>query len=207
MVTIYLTRHGQTEWNVEKRMQGWLDSPLTEEGKKAVEHLGERLKDVSFDAIYHSPSLRTDQTANILLNHLTIDRVEKDERLKEIHLGHWEAKTQAELKELYTDDFHAFFNEPHHYEAKSGEHFHDVQERVISFLNDLLNKHQEGNILVVTHGVWLKVLMNYVKNEPLAQLWEGPFQHGTSLSILKVEDGQFIIEKEACTDHLMVAKR
>jgi broad specificity phosphatase PhoE len=66
MIKLYITRHGETIWNTEKRMQGWLDSNLTENGKKNAEALGERLKDIEFEAIYSSPSQRTKTTTELV---------------------------------------------------------------------------------------------------------------------------------------------
>lgn len=65
--TIYITRHGQTQWNVEKRMQGRQDSPLTEQGMRQAMWLRDALKHVDFDAMYASPSPRARRTAEILL--------------------------------------------------------------------------------------------------------------------------------------------
>lgn len=66
MITLYITRHGETEWNTEKRMQGWSDSNLTVKGGEHAALLGNRLKEVSFDAIYSSPSKRTELTAGLI---------------------------------------------------------------------------------------------------------------------------------------------
>ncbi|MEC1652355.1 histidine phosphatase family protein [Bacillus vallismortis] len=63
MLHLYIARHGQTQWNVEKRMQGWLDSDLTELGQYNARALGERLRDNEFNQVYISPSKRTEETA------------------------------------------------------------------------------------------------------------------------------------------------
>lgn len=66
MVTLYITRHGETEWNCEERMQGWLDSNLTEKGENNARLLGQRLENTNFAAIFSSPSGRTKATANLI---------------------------------------------------------------------------------------------------------------------------------------------
>ncbi|MCY7919778.1 histidine phosphatase family protein [Bacillus vallismortis] len=63
MLHLYIARHGQTQWNVEKRMQGWQDSDLTELGLYNARALGERLPDIEFNQVYISPSKRTEETA------------------------------------------------------------------------------------------------------------------------------------------------
>jgi len=200
---VYLTRHGETEWNTEKRMQGWLDSDLTENGIKAAKALGERLKDISFSTIYASPSGRTLQTAKLITESNKQKEIKTDERLREIHLGNWQGKTQEEIKKMEREHFEAYFHFPHLYNRNDGETFADVQKRAISFWNELIEKHHSGNVLVVSHGMWLKSLLNYLKKEPIQHLWDGPFHHGTSLSIVKVNNHQIEIETEACTKHLI----
>ena len=64
--TVYVTRHGETEWNVEKRMQGRKNSALTENGMLQAKQLGDRMKDLPIDAIYSSPSERTLHTAELI---------------------------------------------------------------------------------------------------------------------------------------------
>jgi probable phosphoglycerate mutase len=67
MLHLYIARHGQTHWNVDKRMQGWLDSSLTELGLYNARALGKRLKDIEFNQVYISPSKRTEETAKAIL--------------------------------------------------------------------------------------------------------------------------------------------
>ncbi len=89
MLTLYITRHGETKWNTEKRMQGWSDSSLTENGVKNAILLGNRLKDIEFDAIHTSPSQRTIITANLIKGDRKIPLI-PDDQLKEINMGIWE---------------------------------------------------------------------------------------------------------------------
>ena len=85
---LYITRHGRTEWNTIGRLQGWLDSPLTEEGIKRAERLSKRLENIDFDSIYSSSQKRALDTAHIL-NKKNIEIQILDE-LKELSLGKWE---------------------------------------------------------------------------------------------------------------------
>src|SRR5437660_4539262 len=91
--TIYIARHGQTQWNVEKRMQGRQDSPLTEQGIRQATWLRDTLKHVDFDAMYTSPSPRARRTAEIL-RHQRERELTLHGDLQEIHMGSWEGKTQ-----------------------------------------------------------------------------------------------------------------
>ncbi|MBO0780297.1 MAG: histidine phosphatase family protein [Ktedonobacteraceae bacterium] len=192
--TIYLARHGQTQWNVERRAQGHLDSPLTEMGVRQATWLRDALIDIYFDVIYSSSSLRAYRTAEILRAHRTCELVPRDD-LREIHLGSWEGKTSSEIRKTHSASHIAYRETPHLYQPENGgESFHDVQKRVTQVFNELVTQHEGGTLLVVSHASALKTLLCHLEHGSLEQLWETPFMHPTALSKVVVEDGQFSIE-------------
>jgi probable phosphoglycerate mutase len=87
ITNLYITRHGQTEWNVQGRLQGHLDSPLTELGVIQAEQLADSLVNVEFDVIYSSPSLRTVRTADMIRGERPID-ITIEDKLREIPWVH-----------------------------------------------------------------------------------------------------------------------
>lgn len=200
MLNLYIIRHGETEWNKEKRMQGRLDSDLTEKGKNDALLLGERLKDTAFERIISSPSQRTMNTAKHVCGKKHIP-IETDERLMEIDLGAWQGKTESEIKSLYPTQYDFYWNQPSMYENPDGERFIDVMNRVDSFLEELVETTPSGNMLVVTHGVVLKTLYLLCRNAPIDQLWEPPFIHGTSLTIVRLHNGEKELMLEGCMAH------
>ena len=198
---IYMTRHGQTVWNKEKRMQGRLDSGLTESGIENARLLGRHLKELRFEAIYSSPSGRTMKTAELLMGY-TSAPVISDEELLEIHMGSWEGQKQMDVRKLYPDDFHAFWNSPHLYKPAEGERFEQVQERAMRMLDKVVKNHPEGNVLVVTHTVVIKTLLAALKEKPMEQLWDPPYLHDTCLSVIDCTEGKKRILLEADISHL-----
>jgi len=128
MLRLYITRHGETEWNRQKRMQGWKDSDLTDIGIVNAISLGERLADVNFNHFYVSSSIRTQQTAQYILGDRSIP-ITLDEDLREIHMGSWEGETQANLQQAYPEQFHDFWNNPHLFIPVGGETFYDFRDR------------------------------------------------------------------------------
>ncbi len=84
MLNLYITRHGETVWNTQKRMQGWSDSDLTENGISNAVSLGDRMKEIKLDVIYTSPSKRTITTANLIKGEREIPII-LDENLREIN--------------------------------------------------------------------------------------------------------------------------
>lgn len=188
MLTVYCIRHGKTEWNVENRMQGHLDSDLTAKGKNDADSLAFRLQDTHFDQIISSPSGRTVETAKRVRGSRSLE-VKKDPRLREIYLGEWQGKTFEEIKEIDADLFDDYWNRPALYRSKTGENFQDVKNRVAEFLEDAEMRYTGQTILIVTHSVVIKTLLMICKNNPIEEIWAPPFIEGTSLTILQIKNG------------------
>ena len=187
MIKLYITRHGETVWNTEKKMQGSMDSPLTPKGVHNARSLGKGLHTVDFTAILSSPSGRTAHTAKIIKGERDIPIV-YDDNLKEINMGEWEGKSLSSIKASYPAEFDAFWNNPSLYTAVGGETFAQVRERAVHVLNRIKNEHQSGTILVITHSVVIKCLFSIFKNTPLDQIWDPPFIHDTSLTVVEMND-------------------
>ncbi len=200
MLNLYITRHGETIWNTEKRLQGWKDSALTENGIENAKLLGERLKDTEFDIIYASPSTRARMTAELIKGDRELI-IREEENLREINLGEWEGRTHNDLQEAYPDEYHAFWNTPHLYKTKSGEDFYQLQERVKKMLNRIMEEHEDGNVLLVTHSVFIKALLAHCKNASIEHLWAPPYIHDTSLTIIECDQGNLTIKLEGDISH------
>jgi broad specificity phosphatase PhoE len=98
--------------------------------------------------------------------------------------------------------FDDFWNRPHIYKSTSGgESFYDLQNRVIPFVQGLIEEHQGKTLLLVTHAATLKILMNYFENNPLERLWDPPFIQSTSLSKVIIENNDTTIELYGDTSH------
>ncbi|RLQ90029.1 histidine phosphatase family protein [Planomicrobium sp. Y74] len=201
MLTLYITRHGETEWNLEKRMQGWGDSPLTEKGKKNALELGGRLKDTEFEAVYASPSLRAFSTAQAICAERKLE-IKVDDKLREINVGEWEGKEHVYINENYPEEYFSFWNTPHLYTSATGENFSELQERALEAVHAIREHHREGNILIVTHSIIIKALLVFFKKLPLEDLWSPPFIHDTSLTIVEAGDENFTIVLEGDTSHV-----
>lgn len=158
MLHLYLIRHGQTLWNTQRRFQGWLDSPLTENGVEAAIKLKDELKSVSFHEYISSPSPRAYNTLK-LVSDMPDEALKTDDRIREIMLGSWQGMTHDEIEDLYPEHIAMFYVEPEKFLFSHAETFYDVYDRVKSFIHDLEAKADETdkNVLVVTHGVTLMI--------------------------------------------------
>ncbi|MDQ0221279.1 histidine phosphatase family protein [Peribacillus cavernae] len=187
MLTIYLTRHGQTEWNLEGRLQGWGNGELTEEGINDALALGRRLKDVPIDTIYSSTSKRAYHTAELIIGSRDIP-IFQDESLREMGFGDWEGKIRTEIGKEYEQEYKAFWETPHLYNRNSGELFAHVIERVVTAFNHIVEKHPSGTVLVVSHSITLRILIAYIKNLPLEKLFTQHSLGNTSLTKIVVTE-------------------
>ncbi|SDI00178.1 histidine phosphatase family protein [Lutimaribacter saemankumensis] len=157
---LYLLRHGQTDWNRDRRIQGQMESDLTELGRTQAARQGEILGALPLPdgiAAFASPQRRTRQTAEIALGAAGLNPV-FDDRLKEVGLGRWEGHLYADMAKA----------EPEAFQGKSilqiclnspGETPEALRARIASFLDDLT-----GPAVVVSHGVALTVLRGLVLN-------------------------------------------
>lgn len=189
MIQFYFVRHGETEWNRENRLQGRLDSPLTDKGKLQAKLLGERLASESFTAVVSSTSGRAEQTAKLLIGNRDIPFF-TDKRLMEIDLGDWQGKTMSEIRECDLSRYDCYYNTPQLLTNEKGETFVDVRERVEEVLIDYEQRFPSGKLLLVTHGVVIKVLLQLIcKGLPVTKVWDPPAIAGTSVTIIN-RDGE-----------------
>ncbi len=179
---IYVVRHGQTEWNIEGRIQGKLDSPLTDAGVEQAQQLAQRLQDITFDSIYSSSSNRAFSTALYLKKDQEIEVIKSD-NLMEIDFATWEGRKWSVIQDFFPEELQLMNEHPEHFEAKEtkGETFYDMQRRLATFIDTILNQNAGQNILLVSHSITIKVLINYLRGGNLKYLWDGPDIHWASL--------------------------
>jgi|BioPla2DNA2_1021312.scaffolds.fasta_scaffold57703_1 probable phosphoglycerate mutase len=198
---IYITRHGETQWNKEGLMQGWKNSDLTEKGIENAKRLGESLKDINFDVIYSSPLDRAIDTAKCI-NGESNTKIVLLESLKEMGFGIWEGMEHSKIKDLHFEQYTNFWERPHLYEPQeNGESFEGLLTRVKKAWDEIL-KSGGNNILIVTHAVVLKTLYMMIKNLEIKDLWNPPFMKDTCLTIVEVIENKVEIILEADTSHL-----
>lgn len=155
---IYLVRHGQTEFNRERRIQGHVDSPLTELGVRQARAVGGLLRDLIREPdgwrIVSSPLGRARATAEIIAGALGGLPVELDGRIKEMSWGEHDGRLRAELEAEHPDTF-AKTNWA--FDASAGETYEDVAGRVGEWLASLPPE-PERRIIAVSHGISGRVL-------------------------------------------------
>ena len=153
---IYLVRHGETDYNVEKISQGWRQIPINKKGVEQAETVAITLEKRSYDYFYCSDLLRAQMTADIINKKLNMPIV-YDDRLRERSSGILEDNKKHELPIELVDDFNS---NPHKFLAESWE---DVYNRVRSFINFIIAK-KFDNALVITHGGVIVTVLYCIQN-------------------------------------------
>lgn len=173
-LNLYLIRHGQTEWNLAGRMQGIKNSDLTESGVNGAKITGEHLKSVNFISAYSSDLKRASETLDYILDvNLHNQSISRHtmQLLREMDFGLWEGASVSELKK--TGSFMHFINQPALFDAKKnkGETYYEALMRTKNAINKIVTKTQEteGNILIVCHGMILRLLLNDLSGGVVAE--------------------------------------
>jgi probable phosphoglycerate mutase len=157
---IILIRHGETEWNSQKRMQGHSNSDLSSVGQAQIQALGQWMKNVPFDLIYSSDSLRAKQTAEAITQ-FSGHELQFDQRLREKNLGVFEGLTSEEARERHPEVFRLFKTAGSKYVIDEGESTQQLQDRALEIVNEIRIKHPEERVLLVTHGGFIRVVMKH----------------------------------------------
>lgn len=170
MTTFLIARHGETEWNREKRYQGHADPPLNETGRAQAAELAERLTGEPLDAVYSSDLRRASETAEIVGARFGLP-VEHERALREIDVGSWQGLTKAQIDGRPWD----------------GETYEQHSERVLRALRGIADLHPRGQVLVVSHGGSLRRVQQAVLGEPLpvvehCAVWTCSFEDGELLT-------------------------
>lgn len=187
MTRIILTRHGQTLWNIEGRVQGSLDSPLTEKGILQARSLALRLKNEGIKHLYSSDSLRASNTAEEIRREIGLEKLSVNPALREFSFGEWEGYVWQELRESYPEIFKIWDSEPHLVTTPGGENMELVLERAWNFLKQIIQIHRGETVCIVTHGLTLKLLVTKALGFKIHEWAKTPWQSNTALNILEFE--------------------
>ncbi len=187
MLRIYLVRHGETEWNIQGRYQGQVDTDLSTRGKEQGQLVGKALANIRPDYVLASPLKRAKETAAYCAAHHQVE-VETDERLTEIAHGTWEGRYSHEIAETDGELLTAWQREPHTVTMPDGESLADVLARVRAAFDDYAQKYDGKTIFVVAHDAVNKVIIADLMGMDLSRFWQIK-QDNTCINVLEHEDG------------------
>lgn len=185
--TLIITRHGQTIWNVQKKLQGQTDIPLNETGIAQARELANLLKQHAIDQIYTSILTRAIDTGKIVADTLGLSLTQHS-GLNERNYGEYEGKSWEQ-----TDKDLAKEGGLRHITPKGGESAEAVKNRVVKTIFEIAKKHRGQTILIVTHGGVIHTLVRHIRNVPVHEELYIHFAN-TSISIFHVHDDNTIKE-------------
>jgi len=167
---IYLIRHGEVQGAGTRRYNGHADVPLSERGIAQYHLMKERLADKDISACYTSDLIRCATGAEIIGSRLGLTPV-LEPGLRELDIGIWEGKTWAELMEKYPLEWQARIADIVNYRVPGGESLNDLHARIMPVINAIVERHREGNVLVVAHGGANRVILLDAAGAPLSSLF------------------------------------
>lgn len=201
MTKIYLVRHAEAMGNVEEFFQGQTDCELSEKGKKQLELLAERFRDIPIEAIYSSPLKRTIDTAEAVNKYHNLPII-RDDGLIEINGGVWEGKPWADLPKLYPVEHDLWQNKMQDFYVADGERMTEVFERVKNAVDKIAAENDGRTIAVVSHGCALRNFLCYAMGKPISALKDVGWSDNTAVSLVEYENGVPKIIFKNSNDHL-----
>ena len=195
---IYIVRHGLTEWNKLKKLQGAADVSLAKEGILLAEKTGEALKDVKFDICFTSPLSRSRQTAECVLGDRNVPII-PDKRIQEINFGDLEGSCVRDAEGNYIDpQVEMFFRDPVNFKRpENGEDIFDVIARTKDFWEEKTSDPSlaDKTVLVASHGCAVRALLQNIYHDP-ENFWHGCVPPNCCVNLVEVKNGKTVLLEE-----------
>lgn len=196
---IYIIRHGVTEWNRLKKVQGTADIPLAPEGIELAKRTGEALKSVPFAVCFTSPLARARQTAEYVLGDRKIPVI-ADKRIQEIDFGVLEGtRFRDEKGQVISREMDVFFHDPANFRRpEHGENISDIQKRTREFWVEKTTDPalKDKTILVSSHGCAVRALLQNVYQQDTADFWHGCVPPNCCVNVVEVRSGNVRLLEE-----------
>ena len=200
-ICVLLIRHGQTEWNKERRFLGRTDIPLNETGHFQAAQLAGSLCNIPISAIYSSPLLRAWGTAQAIATDRGLEPIVVD-GLTELNQGDLEGLYGADLKRDFPDFYREWINDPTDVRIPGGETLAECTRRAVDSFFTVVSRHQPGNpIAIVSHKVAISGIICEALGRPVRSNMEIE-QHNTAVNLLGVKHGLIHVHKLNDFSHL-----
>jgi len=202
--SIILVRHGQTAWNASEVFRGRIDIELDETGLKQAELLGEYLGKRELEAVYSSPLKRAVQTAEAIARHHGL-AAEIAPDLNDMDFGEWQGLSLQDVRSRFSELFEMWSSEPHRVRIPSGESLDDVRQRVLTLINQIIDKH-EGTVVLVSHRVVNKVLICALLGLDSSHFWDIRLDT-CGMTTFEFDNGRFVLTEHNNTSFLEPLKQ
>ena len=198
---ITIIRHGETMWNVQKRIQGQRNSKLSENGITQAELVAKALAKREFDVLLSSDLGRAIETAKIINKQLLLPH-EYNANLRERSFGIFEGKNFAEIEEKYPEEFLRYKERNPEFVVPGGESIQQMYKRITSEIESVARKFKDQKVLIVSHGLVLEMMMyrtfNLRLDEPRA------FSiNNSSISSFYIDENNWFLKEWGVIEHLV----
>ncbi len=197
-----LVRHGETDWNAERRLQGYTDTHLNTRGLAQADQMAKALKKINFqfDVLYTSDLQRAKQTANAIEGLYAVSAISHSS-LRERHLGALQGLTVSEAPLLEPELWNTHLSRDIHHELRGGESILQFSSRIKNALQDIQEKHAGKTILIISHGGALDMMYRIASNQALDAEREVAVPN-TSLNWISYDEAKWKVDSWADTSHL-----
>jgi len=180
---ICVARHGETDWNIQGVLQGWIDVPVNDLGRRQAIDLAESVQSAGIEAIWSSPLARARETAEIIAGRLGLPAPSSHEGLKERRFGAIQGIPKAELGELNPVLLQHILkrNPATHFE--DGETMDEFADRIMAAITAIGELHTGERVLVITHGWVMDVITRHVRNFPRCAILNLNRKNGETLCL------------------------
>ena len=201
MTRVYIVRHAEAEGNLYRRVHGWYDSLITDNGRRQIAALANRFQDIRVDAVYSSNLYRTMTTAGAVYKPKGLTLHTRPD-LREISVGVWEDRTWGELARRDGERLRLFNGMSPDFSVEGGETFAQVQDRMLKALLDIAAAHPGQTVAVFSHGSAIRCLQGAVRGLVPGQLDGLGHSDNTAVTCLEVEGDRVSVVFENDNSHL-----
>lgn len=201
MTTIYLIRHAEAEGNLYRRVHGWYDSLITENGYRQIAALEERFRDIHIDAVYSSDLFRTRTTARAIYRSKNLP-LRTHPGLRELNLGEWEDRTFGAVRHSDPRQMDLFNRTDPAWEVEKAENFFRLGDRLYETVGRLAGRHPDQSVAMFSHGMAIRQFLGRVKNIPSEEWHAMPHGDNTAVTCLTFDGEKFTIQFEMDNSHL-----
>lgn len=198
---LIVVRHGETEWNKMKRVQGMTNIPLSQHGQRQARLVARRLRNLRISAIFSSPLDRAKSTANAIGAACRVP-VTVDESLREINFGDWEGCTFEEIGARDPEMLAVWNATPHLCTPPNAETLLQVAERSAAFVERIKDLYESGTVVAVSHSVPCKAMTALCLGLPLSRIHSLRLDNA-SITIFDYYQDRNVLRSFNDTNHLM----
>ena len=201
MTQVYLIRHAEAEGNLYRMAQGQYNSILTDRGRRQVQALEARFRDIPVDAVYASDLYRASATAGAISRPKGLP-LHRRQDLREICIGAWEEKTWGEIERTEPEQLVNFTRHPERWQVPGGESPYAVRERMLRALQEIVAENPDKTVAIVSHSYALRILLGTIQGCAMEKIGQTPQGDNTAVSLVEARGDQYRVVFRDDNSHL-----